>query len=76
MIKKFLVGTAVALAAVAVSAPPAQAAEAGKGHAYGRTVHHCFEMPVGDAIAAGKLAHPGAKMTAKTLAESPHCSKG
>jgi len=29
---------------------------------------------VGDAIAAGKVVHLGVKMTAKTIAESPHCA--
>lgn len=53
--------------------PAAQAAE-GIGHAYGVVVQQCFGVSVGDAIAAGKVVHPGVKMTAKTIAESPHCA--
>jgi hypothetical protein len=50
-----------------------QAAE-GNGQAYGAVVQQCLGVSVGDAIAAGKVAHPGIKMTAKTIAQSPHCA--
>lgn len=69
--KKFLVGAAVGLVALVGVAPAAAAAE---GNAYGRTVQQCLSMSVGDAIAAGKAAHPGVSMTAKSIATSPHCA--
>ncbi|MBI4899071.1 MAG: hypothetical protein HY829_01185 [Actinobacteria bacterium] len=71
--KKLLVGATIALLAFAGAAPTAQAAE-GNGQAYGAVVQQCLGVSVGDAIAAGKVAHPGIKMTAKTIAESPHCA--
>lgn len=71
--KKFLIGTTLGLIALAGVAPSAQAAE-NPGNAYGVSVQHCLKMSVGDAIQAGRDAHPGAKMTAKTIAMSPHCA--
>lgn len=71
--KKFLVGATIGLLAIAGAAPSAQAAE-GSAHGYGVVVQQCLGVSVGDAIAAGKVAHPGLKMTAKTIAESPHCA--
>lgn len=71
--KKYLVGTTVALFALAGFAAPAQAAEP-QGNAHGAVVQSCLSVSVGDAIKAGKSAHPGAKMTAKTIALSVHCS--
>ena len=70
--KKFLIGSTIALLAFAGAAPAAQATE-GSGRGNGVVVQQCLDMSVGQAIAAGKAAHPGAKMTAKTIAESPHC---
>lgn len=71
--KKIVVGVVVAILAVTGSATAAQASENGEGHAYGRVVQQCLSMSVGSAITAGRDAHPGVKMTAKTIATSPHC---
>ena len=53
-------------------------ANAGQGNAYGKVAKECVAElgapSLGQGIQAGKLAHPGAKMTAKTIAESIHCS--
>jgi hypothetical protein len=65
--KKLLVTTA-AIAALAIPAA------ASAGNAYGLETMSCLDKSVGAAIQAGKIAHPGAKMTAKTIAESPHCA--
>ena len=70
--KKFLVGTSLLLAFAGV-APAAQAAES-NGRGNGVVVQQCLDMSVGEAIAAGKAAHPGAAMNAKSIAESPHCA--
>jgi predicted metal-dependent TIM-barrel fold hydrolase len=72
--KKFLVGTAIGLVAVIGAAPAASAAPMGQGHAYGAVVQQCLSMSVGDAIKAGKEAHPGVGMNAKSIATSPHCA--
>lgn len=48
------------------------------GHGYGKTAKECVATlgapSLGAGIQAGKVAHPGAKMTAKTIAESIHCA--
>lgn len=71
--KKFLIGTTIGLIAFAGVAPSAQATES-SGQGYGVVVQACLDKSVGAAIAAGKAAHPGVKMTAKTIAESIHCA--
>ncbi|MHA6524397.1 hypothetical protein [Tessaracoccus sp. G1721] len=70
--KKYLIGTTVALFALAGFAPAAQAAEP-QGNGYGVAVQVCLDKSVGEAIQNGRAAHAGAKMTAKTIAMSPHC---
>ncbi len=70
--KKFLVGTAIGLVAVIGAAPAASAAPLGQAH--GAVVQQCLGMSVGDAIKAGKDAHPGVGMNAKSIATSPHCA--
>ncbi|HBX80651.1 MAG: hypothetical protein WAV45_01405 [Propionibacteriaceae bacterium] len=70
--KKFLIGTTIGLLAFAGAAPAAQAAQA-NGQGYGVVVQQCLGTSVGAAITAGKIAHPGVSMTAKSIAESPHC---
>ena len=53
------------------------ASAANSGKAYGKNAQMCvaaLDAPsLGAAIQAGKAAHPGAKMTAKTIAMSVHC---
>ncbi len=53
------------------------ASAAGSGNAYGKNARECVAAlgvtSLGAGIQAGKAAHPGAKMTAKTIAESVHC---
>lgn len=71
--KKLLVGTTIGLLAFAGVAPAAQAAEP-RGNAHGAIVQMCLDMSVGEAIKAGKAAHPGAGMTAKSIAQSVHCA--
>ena len=72
--KKFI--AAAALAGAALIATPAIAGA--EGNAYGKTARECVAglgaPNLGQGIQAGKLAHPGAKMTAKTIAESIHCA--
>ena len=72
--KKALAATALSLFALTALAPAASAAEGGQGLAYGKVVQNCVGVSVGDAIAAGKAAHPGVLMNAKTIALSPHCA--
>lgn len=73
--KKYLIGTTIALFALGGVAPAAQAAGHEPGNRFGKVVQECFSMSVGDAIKAGKAEHPGVKMTAKTIALSPtHCA--
>lgn len=54
------------------------AANAAEGNAYGKVSTECVATlgasSLGAGIQAGKLAHPGAKMTAKSIAESVHCA--
>lgn len=71
--KRYLIGTTIALFALAGVAPAAQAAGHEPGNRHGVVVQECTHVSVGDAIKAGKVAHPGAKMTAKTIAMSIHC---
>lgn len=71
--KKLLLGATIALLALGGLAPAAQAAE-GSGQGHGVVVQQCLGVSVGKAIAGGKVAHPGVKMTAQTIAESPHCA--
>lgn len=71
--KKLLIGATISLIALTGLAPAAQATES-SGHGYGAVVQHCTMKSVGDAIKAGKAAHPGVTMTAKTIALSPHCA--
>lgn len=48
------------------------------GNAYGKEAGTCVAAlgvpSLGAGIQAGKVAHPGAKMTAKTIAMSVHCT--
>jgi len=71
--KKALAAT-LGLFALTALAPAASAAEMGQGNAYGKAVQTCLDLSVGDAIKAGKVAHPGVTMTAKSIALSPHCA--
>jgi len=68
----------VTLGAAVLVAIPATAATASAGNAYGTEAKECVAglglSSVGEAIQVGKDAHPDAKMTAKTIAESVHCS--
>ena len=63
----------VACTAVAALAVPAAASA---GNAWGTETASCLGKSVGAAIQAGREAHPGVKMTAKTIAQSPHCAAG
>lgn len=71
--KKYLIGTAIGALALVGIAPAAQAAGHAEGNAYGVAVMSCLDKSVGEAIQNGRAAHMGAKMTAKTIAMSPHC---
>ena len=55
------------------------ASAAGSGNAWGKKAQECvaaLDAPsLGAAIQAGKAAHEGAKMTAKTIAMSVHCAE-
>lgn len=72
--KKYLIGTTIALIALAGAAPAAQAAGHAEGNAYGKVVMDCRDKSVGAAIQNGRELHEGLKMTAKTIAMSPHCA--
>jgi len=65
---------ALAVSAAALLVVPATASA---GNGYGNETRECVAglglSSVGEAIQAGREAHPGAKMTAKTIAESVHC---
>ena len=68
----------VALAAAAALAVPA-AASAGDGNAWGANAGQCatekLALPnLGQAIQAGKTAHPDAKITPQAIAQSVHCA--
>ena len=72
--RKLVAGVLVAASAV-IAVPAVASAE---GNAWGKNARECvgdgFDLNLGQAIKAGKAAHPGAKMTPKTIAQSVHCS--
>lgn len=70
--KKIIAISATVLLSLAGSVTAASA----EGNAYGATARDCFASygNLGQVIQEGKMAHPGVKMTAKTLAESAHCA--
>ena len=71
--RKFIAGAAIAAAAV-MAVPAIAGAE---GHAWGKNARECvaaFNVNLGQGIQAGKAAHPGVKMTPKTIAQSVHCT--
>jgi hypothetical protein len=72
--RKFIAAGVIAGAAL-LATPAIAGAE---GNAYGATARACVAElgapNLGQGIQDGKLAHPGAKMTAKTIAESIHCA--
>ncbi len=72
--RKLIAG--VAIAAAAVMAVPAVAGAT--GNAWGKNARECvaagFNVNLGQGIQAGKVAHPGVKMTPETIAQSVHCS--
>ncbi len=72
--KKYLIGTAIGALALVSVAPVANAAGHIEGNAYGVKTMTCLDKSVGEAIQNGRDAHMGAKMTAKTIAMSPHCA--
>ncbi|KYF63946.1 hypothetical protein BE11_06810 [Sorangium cellulosum] len=72
--KKILIAGTIGLFALAAAAPAAQAAGHEPGNRYGAVVMECRDKSVGEAIQNGRAAHPGAKMTAKTIAMSVHCA--
>lgn len=55
------------------------ASAANSGNAYGKDARACVAAlgatSLGAGIQAGKQAHPGVKMTAKTIAMSVHCEE-
>lgn len=60
-------------AALLVVAP----ASASAGNAWGKNAGDCaatLGLNLGQAIQAGKEAHPGVKMTPQAIAESVHCA--
>jgi hypothetical protein len=64
----------LAFAAAALLAVPATASA---GNAWGKKAGDCaadLELNLGQAIQAGKAAHPGVKMTPQAIAESVHCA--
>lgn len=65
---------AIAIAAAALLAVPATASG---GNAWGKDAGDCaaeLGLNLGQAIQAGKEAHPGVKMTPQAIAESVHCA--
>lgn len=77
MKRKMSIGTALLIGgALAVSPATAGA----KGNAYGNSARECVAglglTSLGAAIQAGRAVHPGAKITAKTIATSIHCVDG
>jgi hypothetical protein len=64
---------------VAASAVLAVPAVASAGNAWGKDARECvsagFDLNLGQAIKDGRAAHPGAKMTPKTIAQSVHCAQ-
>ena len=66
---------AALVGAAALLAIPATAS-AGDGNAYGKRAGDCVAglgLNLGQAIQAGKAAHPDVKMTPEAIAESVHC---
>lgn len=64
----------VSLGAAALLAVPATASA---GNAWGKHAGDCaaaLGLNLGQAIQAGKAAHPGVKMTPQAIAESVHCA--
>ena len=71
--RKFIAGAASAAAAL-MAVPALAGAE---GNAWGKNARECvaaFDLNLGQGIQAGKAAHPGVKMTPKTIAQSVHCT--
>ena len=71
--KKYIAGAAIAAAAL-MAVPAVAGAE---GNAWGKNARECvaaFDVNLGQGIQAGKAAHPGVKMTPKTIAQSIHCA--
>jgi len=71
--KKYIAGAAIAAAAL-MAVPAVAGAE---GNAWGKDARACvaaFDVNLGQGIQAGKAAHPGVKMTPKTIAQSIHCA--
>lgn len=64
-----------AIAAAAVMAVPTAAGA--HGNSWGKDARRCvaaFNVNLGQGIQAGRAAHPGLKITPKTIAESIHCT--
>lgn len=72
MIKRAVAVAGVTAFVLGSSMGAATAAESGK--AYGKVAKDCFESSLGASIQSGKMVHPDAKMTAKTIAMSVHCA--
>ncbi len=66
------------VAALVLGSTAVTATAAGQGNAYGKHARACVAAlgadSLGSGIQAGREAHPGAKMTAKTIAMSIHCA--
>ena len=74
-VKKLFAGAVIAGAAL--MAVPAVAGAQGNGHAWGRDARACvanFDVNLGQGIQAGKVAHPGLKITPQAIAQSIHCT--
>jgi hypothetical protein len=65
-------------AALLLTAGAGVANAAPEGNAYGKNAKDCVASlgidSLGAGIQAGRVTHPGAKMTAKTIAMSVHCT--
>ena len=71
--KKLIAGAVIAATAV-IAVPTIAGAQ---GNAWGKNARECvaaFDVNLGQGIQAGKAAHPGVKMTPKTIAQSVHCT--
>ena len=69
-----LIAGATIVAVALVSAPAVAGAD---GPAWGKNARECvaaFDVNLGQGIQAGKAAHPGAKITPKTIVQSIHCA--
>jgi len=72
-----VVALAVAISALAIPSVAAAAGHAPAGNAWGKEAGDCVAelgLNLGQAIQAGKVVHPDAKMTPQAIAESVHCS--